>query len=59
MIKENLRLIQQSLPDKVTLIAVSKTHPVELIREAYEAGQRHFGENKVQEMMDKKTIVTR
>lgn len=57
MIKENLRLIQQSLPDKVTLIAVSKTHPVELIREAYEAGQRHFGENKVQEMMDKKPLL--
>ncbi|AMM52087.1 alanine racemase [Rufibacter sp. DG15C] len=35
------------------LIAVSKTHPVELIREAYAAGQRAFGENKVQEMMEK------
>ena len=40
-------------PEEVTLIAVSKTKPVEMIREAYEAGVRDFGENKVQELMDK------
>lgn len=40
-------------PDEVTLIAVSKTKPVELIKEAYEYGCRDFGENKVQELLDK------
>ena len=40
-------------PASVTLIAVSKTFPVALVREAYEAGQRHFGENRVQEGLDK------
>lgn len=39
--------------DEVTLIAVSKTKPLELLREAYDAGARDFGENKVQELMDK------
>ena len=46
---------QQSLhPEEVTLIAVSKTHPSESIREAYEAGLRHFGENRVQEWEGKR-----
>lgn len=40
-------------PSEVTLVAVSKTKPVEMIREAYDAGAREFGENKVQEMMEK------
>ncbi len=40
-------------PSEVTLVAVSKTKPVEMIREAYDAGVRDFGENKVQEMMEK------
>ena len=40
-------------PDEVTLIAVSKTKPVSLLQEAYDAGARCFGENKVQEIMDK------
>ena len=40
-------------PDSVCLVAVSKRHPAERIREAYEAGQRDFGENYVQEMVDK------
>jgi len=39
--------------DKVTLVAVSKTHPTSKIVEAYQAGQRHFGENKVQELVQK------
>lgn len=43
--------LKKSLPEGVELIAVSKTHPVEAIREAYAAGQRKFGENKVQEMV--------
>ena len=52
-IKENLTQIKNSLPNHVTLVAVSKTKPKEDLREAYEAGQRIFGENKIQEMTDK------
>ncbi|SDQ69690.1 YggS family pyridoxal phosphate-dependent enzyme [Flagellimonas zhangzhouensis] len=52
-IKENLLEIKSELPDGVTLVAVSKTKPNEAILEAYEAGQRVFGENKVQEMVAK------
>ncbi len=52
-IKENLLQIQSSLPEKVTLVAVSKTKPVSYLMEAYDAGQRIFGENKIQEMTDK------
>lgn len=52
-VKENLNTIKASLPSHVTLIAVSKTKPNELITEAYNAGQRDFGENYVQELVDK------
>lgn len=52
-IKEQLKSIKSELPDGVTLVAVSKTKPNEAILEAYEAGQRVFGENKVQEMVAK------
>lgn len=52
-IQNNLRFIQASLPEKVTLVAVSKTKPVSDLMEAYEAGQRIFGENKIQEMTEK------
>ena len=48
-----LTRIRQTLPTQVTLLAVSKTHPVETIQEAYDAGQRCFGENKVQELLAK------
>ena len=53
MIKENLNKIQATLPENVTLVAVSKTKPNEDLQEAYDAGQRVFGENKIQEMVDK------
>lgn len=53
MIKENLSKIKQSIPENVTLVAVSKTKPLEDLQEAYNAGQRIFGENKIQEMVDK------
>lgn len=53
MISENLKNIQASIPSYVTLVAVSKTKPVEALMEVYNAGQRVFGENKVQEMCDK------
>ncbi len=52
-IKTNLLKLKSALPSQVTLVAVSKTKPVEDVMEAYEAGQRVFGENKVQEMVDK------
>ncbi len=45
--------IKASLPSHVELIAISKTHPKEYIEEAYSGGQRHFGENKVQELSAK------
>lgn len=63
MIAENLKLVEESIveackragrdPKEVTLISVSKTKPVECLQEAYEAGARYFGENKVQELCDK------
>lgn len=53
MIKENLDIVRATVPSDVTLIAVSKTKPVSDLQEAYEAGQRIFGENKALEMRDK------
>lgn len=52
-IQVNLKQIKDSLPQEVTLIAVSKTKPVSDLTQAYEVGQRHFGENKIQEMTEK------
>lgn len=63
MIKENLEQVRRRMteacarvgrdPEEVTLISVSKTKPVPMLLEAYEAGERQFGENKVQEIMEK------
>ena len=53
MIKENLEKIRATLPESVTLVAVSKTKPVSDLQEAYDAGQRIFGENHALEMRDK------
>lgn len=63
MISENISVVKQKIKnacahsgrseDDVTLIAVSKTKPLSMLREAYDAGCRDFGENKVQELMDK------
>ncbi|MBA4055149.1 MAG: YggS family pyridoxal phosphate-dependent enzyme [Marivirga sp.] len=52
-IKNNINNLRQNLPKGCKLIAVSKTKPIEKILEAYEAGQRIFGENKVQELVPK------
>ncbi|WP_100615956.1 YggS family pyridoxal phosphate-dependent enzyme [Confluentibacter citreus] len=52
-IKANLYHIKSELPPHVTLVAVSKTKPVSDLMEVYNAGQRIFGENKIQEMVDK------
>lgn len=64
MIKENLDQVRETInaaciragrrPEEVTLIAVSKTKPVPMLEEAYAAGTRDFGENKVQEILTKK-----
>lgn len=53
MIIENLNKFYNELPSRVKLIAVSKTKPIEDIEAAYNIGQKRFGENKVQEMVDK------
>lgn len=63
MIRENISYVQEQIAeacersgrdrDQVCLIAVSKTKPVEMLMEAYDAGARDFGENKVQELLDK------
>lgn len=52
-IKNNLLQIKSQLPENVTLVAVSKTKPVADLMEAYNAGQRIFGENYVQELVEK------
>ncbi len=52
-IKENLDKIKSRISSNIRLVAVSKTKPNELILEAYEAGQRDFGENYVKELVDK------
>ena len=52
-IQEKLNQIKATLPDHVTLVAVTKTKSVEEIMEAYNAGHRIFGENKIQEMVEK------
>jgi pyridoxal phosphate enzyme (YggS family) len=57
MIAANIEKITQQLPAHVKLIAVTKTKPVELIQEAYNAGLRAFGENKVQEMVAKQPLL--
>ena len=54
---DNLQKIRNSIPKNVTLVAVSKTKPKNCILEAYEAGQRVFGENKAQEMAKKAELL--
>lgn len=52
-VRNNLGAVLDTLPEGVGLVAVSKFHPVEAIREAYDAGQRRFGESRVQELTAK------
>jgi pyridoxal phosphate enzyme (YggS family) len=52
-IKDNLLRIKSTIPNHVTLVAVSKTKPISDLMEAYDTGQRIFGENKIQEMAEK------
>ena len=56
-IQEEIKRIQAELPESVRLVAVSKFHPVEALQEAYDAGQRVFGESKVQEMTQKYEVL--
>lgn len=53
MIAENIAKLKEELGAEVQLVAVSKTKPVALLQEAYDAGQLHLGENRIQEMADK------
>lgn len=57
MIKENLEAVRATIPANVTLVAVSKTKPVSDLQEAYDAGQRIFGENHALEMRDKHEVL--
>ncbi len=52
-IEQNISEIKETLPEHVSLVAVSKTKPIALLQEAYDTGQRIFGENKIQEMTQK------
>jgi pyridoxal phosphate enzyme (YggS family) len=52
-IQKKIQEIKKLISDNVSLVAVSKTKPIEDLQEAYDAGQRIFGENKIQEMVDK------
>lgn len=52
-IKQNLEKIRAELSNKIVLVAVSKTKPIQDLKDAYESGQRVFGENKIQEMVTK------
>jgi len=56
-IKENLHRIKSLLPKEVTLIVVTKTQPIEKLQEVYNAGHKIFGENKVQELVDKYEVL--
>ena len=57
MIAENLQKVKVTLKPNVELVAVSKFHPAEAIQEAYEAGQRVFGESHVQELVEKEKVL--
>jgi PLP dependent protein len=57
-IAENIISIKKELPSQVQLIAVSKTKPVSMLQEAYDAGQRFFGENYVQEIVEKQPLLS-
>lgn len=57
MIEENYQKVKQALPMHVTLVAVSKTHPVSSIQRLYALGHRDFGENKVQELLKKQAVL--
>ena len=57
LIQEELDKIREELPEGVRLVAISKYHPASAIEEAYDCGQRIFGENHVQELMEKESVL--
>ena len=57
MVRENLLKVRATLPEGVTLVAVSKFHPAQMIQEAYDAGQRVFGESREQELRQKVEVL--
>ncbi len=57
MIAEEIKKIHSELPEGVKLCAVSKFHPAEAVKEAYDAGQRIFGESRVQELLTKVDVL--
>ncbi|MCC2591656.1 YggS family pyridoxal phosphate-dependent enzyme [Chryseobacterium sp. MFBS3-17] len=57
ILQENYKNICKKLPPHVQLVVVSKTHPVAMIQNVYDMGQRHFGENKVQELLEKQPLL--
>ena len=57
MIQENYQHIKNQIPSHVTLVPVSKTHPAAAIQALYDMGHRDFGENKVQELVDKYSVL--
>ena len=57
-VRENIELLRRSVPENVKIVAVSKFHPVEQIREAYDVGQRIFGESRVQELVAKQVVLS-
>jgi pyridoxal phosphate enzyme (YggS family) len=57
MVEENLDYIKSTIPDHVTLVAVSKTKPQEMIVDAYSCGQRIFGENRALELQEKEAAL--
>lgn len=58
-IAAKIREFRSIVPSGVEIVAVSKFHPAEMIREAYDAGQRNFGESRVQEFLEKEKILPR
>lgn len=56
-IGENIRELLSEIPEGVELVAVSKFHPAEAVQEAYDAGQRRFGESRVKELLEKEAIL--
>ena len=57
IIADSLRVIQTKIPPTTQLVAVSKTFPVQDVQYAYDAGQRKFGENYLQELLEKQALV--
>ena len=58
-VSENLLKVREEIPEGVELVAVSKFHPAEMIMEAYDGGQRCFGESRVQELTEKEKTLPR